>query len=47
VQQPTAVTVAEIVGLQNLDEGYLNGFGVPIFRPVLKRALESDGHRKR
>ena len=37
---PTAVTVAEIVGLQNLDEGYLDG-AVYMFSPGVERALKA------
>ncbi|MBV9887567.1 MAG: phage major capsid protein [Acidobacteria bacterium] len=36
----TAVTVAEIVGLQNLDEGYLNG-SVYMFSPGVERTLRA------
>jgi HK97 family phage major capsid protein len=36
----TAVTVAEIVGLQNLDEGYLNG-AVYMFSPGVERTLKA------
>ena len=43
---PTAVAVAEIVGLQNIDEGYLNG-AVYMFSPGVERTLKamvgSDG----
>ena len=37
---PTAVTVSEIVNLQNLDEGYLNG-SVYMFSPGVERALKA------
>jgi len=37
---PTVVTVAEIVGLQNLDEGYLDG-AVYQFSPGVERALKA------
>jgi HK97 family phage major capsid protein len=37
---PTAVTVAEIVGLQSLDEGYLNGAAY-MFSPGVERTLKA------
>jgi HK97 family phage major capsid protein len=37
---PTAVTVAEIVGLQALDEGYLDG-SVYMFSPAVERTLRA------
>jgi len=37
---PTAVTVAEIVALQNLDESYLDG-AVFMFSPGVERTLRT------